>query len=93
MKTSGLDPTKSVMMGPYFWERLERKDRSSIVDLGSKWRCPMMGKEGGPGGNSFFFVVLEVKRRVLKRVLMEKHAERDRRMMSQNSMDQASSMY
>jgi hypothetical protein len=74
------------MMGPYFWERLERKDRSSMVDLGSKWRCPMMGREGGPGGNSFFFVVLEEKRRV-KRV--EKHAERDRRMMSQKSMDLA----
>ena len=52
----------------------------------------MMGREGGPGGNSFLFVVLEEKRRV-KRVFMEKHAERDRRMMSQKSMDLASSMY
>ena len=33
MKTRGLEPTRSVIMGPYFWERLERRDRSSMVDL------------------------------------------------------------
>jgi hypothetical protein len=36
MKTRGLEPTSRVRTGPYFWERLERRDRSSIVDLGSK---------------------------------------------------------
>ena len=51
-----------------------------------------MGREEGPGGNSLFFVVLKEKRRV-KGIFMEKPAERDRRLMSQKSMDLASSKY